>query len=263
MNFLYITLLVIIILLLIGFVFKIIKSVIKVVIFLAIIINILILVLGSMVYFDTKDFQNNFLGQSKKFLLVQDDRLAAGFSTTDFSDVNYYEEDNLKLYSQLINERNFEQLRGNDYKVFIMDMVSFEGALESNVSITDVGIILNRTEMNLLLGSENTRETLSMILYDGLAPEIKNDVSFTAFNQSMTEKLSTDANLRGILFTALFSRSLKDNYLSFLISGIRSKTITVYPETLMFSTIKYIPDFFITAALTNTVNNTAQEHGNA
>jgi len=182
------------------------KSIVKIVAFA---ILLLVILTGIGLYFgytDYMDIQKNFNTQPKLFLLQEKDRALAGLRIVSFEDPETIETltvEDLEIMSTHLANRDYEAILGHNYKAFIFKLQP----LIKEQSINFQGQTLEQ---------ENIRE----ILYSETTP--------------------TDMKTR--IFAGLFSKKMEEEGQLYLIKGVKSKDIRVYPETPLFKIAKYTPN---------------------
>lgn len=115
---------VIIFILAIFVILKIVKTIMKALIVITSITIIILIVFGIILAADISDFNRNFRYSSKMILLEDKGRIIAGV-TLDGGAADIPEED-LQKYSEQVNQKNYEEVIGRNYKLMILNIESIE-----------------------------------------------------------------------------------------------------------------------------------------
>jgi hypothetical protein len=196
-------------------------------------------VFGYLVIQDTKDFKNNFANSTNMFLVTDslnttESFLAGAILNPKDKEFKTIDAEMLASIEKDFNEGNIRTLNSEYYKIFVIDIESFDEVELYN--IMDQNVELTREEMKSIMLSEDAREELSRIMAE------KNGQTT---EEVMDNLAATSEEIKGYLLsyylTAVFNPS---NVVQFLIQ-LKSGNIRVYKETALFKAVKLIPSSLI------------------
>jgi hypothetical protein len=187
-----------------------------------------LIIVGLLVsgFFVLRDFQD-FTAHSadSKYYLRQGDNIVAGFTqpnaTGAFSLMGAAELNNA---TASFAKKDYPALKGSHYKAFIF---YFSGLQGNNLSINVAGNGFSGEFAVGLLNSDNPKAYLSQSLSQA-------EIS------SIEVKLNDSSELKSQFFMSYLASAMKADPL-FMIKGISSGSIKVYPETPMFFAIRIMP----------------------
>ncbi len=232
---------IVILFLVLGFALKKVKESLSILVLVFIIASILILSFGILVIMDARDFQTKINEAPKKYILVEDERVLTGASMKGGELPAPFSRDEFDAIRKAFSENDLEKIRGNDYKLFIFDILSFESLLSQDLAIPGLNISLSREEVIATLTEENGRSIVVKKIYGGLAADVRSQIVYEEFESGIRERLGEEDAFKAKMMGLLLDRMVGENYLGFLKEGIREGHIRVYPQTIMFSMIKYAP----------------------
>tara|TARA_Y100000294_G_scaffold167819_1_gene177379 strand:- start:42 stop:776 length:735 start_codon:yes stop_codon:yes gene_type:complete len=221
--------------------FKVVKQVLKLT-FLITILTIVVLGLFSyLVYQDMGDLKENFSFNDNLLILQNENQLLTGVKLnfekiSDFEELeafNSLSQDQINEYNPYYTNEEYDKILGDHYKILFIDYNTFQDIQEIEV--------LNKAYSNefvlQVLESQNPMELLT--------PKSLN--------------IKSSENIKPILFTMLLTEKIKLQKSTFLITEMKNKNIRVYPETITFKIIKYIPVDFMQDQLAKISEKVKQE----
>jgi hypothetical protein len=105
-----------------GIIFKILKSALGIVLF---IIAVILLLSSASIYRDVNNFRTKFNESSNIFLLMDQEILVAGFGQAK-EDFTFFDESMVAKYQRYVDRSMNEEMLGENYKIFFIDIVAFE-----------------------------------------------------------------------------------------------------------------------------------------
>lgn len=197
------------------------KKILQVIGFTLIIILLASFVTGFFLYRDIQDFKENFVIEEKLFLLGEEENYIAGF-TMGSNEIGVF------LNNEMIN--NYESLTNKEildenYKLLLFSEDSFENL--KRVYINDQEF--KKIEFFEVIESDNSLVDASRLM----------DLDKEEFKFMFD--VDDDSATRSLFFGIMVSEAIQQDS-SFVIKNIKSKTINIYPETILFRLIKFIPD---------------------
>ncbi|MFH1917383.1 MAG: hypothetical protein ABIJ21_09050 [Nanoarchaeota archaeon] len=234
----------IVVLVVLGVALKKLKDFLKVIVLVFIIFSIITLALSILIIMDAKEFQQRINDTSKKYILLEDDRLIAAMGIGN-AEPTYYGSEDIERFQAYYTEGTYEKIRQNDYKIFFFDMLSFQETMKSPLDLPGLNIALDEAELVTFMNSENGVEVISNKLYAGISAEAREQITYEDFHNELLGRIGSVEVFKAKVLDLLLDKAMSDDYLGFLKDGIRKGNIRIYPQTIMFSTIKLAPDAII------------------
>ncbi len=183
-------------------------------------------VFGYLVYRDATDFKDNFTISDNLLLLEDNGKILTGFVLHPGGEPSILTDQQLKDFTTYYNNNQYGNMIGSNYKMFIIKMSAFknEGTVNYN------GQQLDRKRLIDSLRSDNPADTF----LQGVPNAAQNDVA-------------DDATLKASFFVILYTNDLGTDPLN-IIFRYKEGNIIVYPETMMFKIIKYLPLDMVSSA---------------
>jgi hypothetical protein len=164
------------------------------------------------------DFKDNFGKAEKLFLLKGDNNVLTGFSMGDMTNaesMGYLDKGEIEG----MQNKGIESITGDAWKLFMVDMRAFDGI----------------NELSLNEETRLTRQDLEGIL--------KNDDISSLADVDIKEE-----EAKAGIFAFLISQAFSSDPL-FLLREYKEGNIIVYPETILFKTLKIIPPSLIESVM--------------
>ena len=208
---------VILIILVLFIAISIIKKLFKVAFILGIIFVILYFITQGAILNDFDKIKNVLPGSSVEVLLDNDGDIIAGF--TENKTIELLENKELVVATELYLEGKLKELKGNNYKLFII-------RIESLKEIEKIKI--NNKEV---LGEELIKFFIENVPIESITLE------------DITIELDIEGtNMKSALLAYLYEKELKPSKSPiFFFKNYKEKNIVVYPETIFFKFTKIIP----------------------
>ncbi len=220
-----ITLIVIIVVL--SLVFTLLKKLIKWFFIINILVVIVLVIFSYMVYTDAKQFQENFPDAEKLFLLDINNKIVAALSvTTQDEEPVAFSADQLPAYNK--------ELAEDYYRTFTVKLEAFD--FIETVEISDD--ILPASFIYELLESDD-----AISLYAQKKAEGVPGSSVELIKESIAERIADNTEFKSQLFGTLLGKAMEQKGPQFILEGLKSETISIYPETIIFKIIKKAPSF--------------------
>ena len=207
------------------FILKIVHNVIKAFFYTALLMFILFISLGYWVYNDTLDLKDHFINSSKIFLLEDKNGIIAGISVHQ-DEKEYITETIAEDYSNNIVNDDYNGILGDKYKLFVLNMDIFSRIETVNL----FGKEISKGDFFMIMESENPKVTLNNF--------------FSADDPVFTMTLAgskDDADVKSRVFSYISGRLISKDP-SLLLDSYREGDIVIYPETITFKLIKYMPN---------------------
>ncbi|MFC1647832.1 hypothetical protein ACFL1B_00370 [Nanoarchaeota archaeon] len=182
-------------------------------------IGMILLFVGFLVITDALDFRDNFSNSKSIFILADEDGYMTGV-VLNFNDLDR----GVEPYEDL-DDITENKAPDGYYKVFILTK---EMLKNSNISDIDIGV------------ADLTKEKLIDILYSEAPSELIAAETMGIEAREIEDIWGDNDRLRRDLFTYILVDVFGRDPMT-LIYGVKNGNIIIYPESLMFKTIKYIP----------------------
>ena len=137
-----------------------------------------------------------------------------------------------------IRQMTKKQILGDNYKLLIFK----ESAFEEVKSIEFSDKTLSRQKTFELINSDNTLQDAAEILI-GKSSATKEQV---IEQLNLEYGIDDESKLRTMLFASLIGKATENEEM-FIINKIKSADLEVYPQTVLFTAIKFMPDLLFTA----------------
>lgn len=199
-----------------------------------------------MVVKDANDFKNNF-GNSTSIVILRQSANSSNINSTDKflagirfnpekKDFDTMNKSDLAYAEKLYKEDKLTLLGADYYKVFIIELASFDEISLYNIS--DQNVELSKDEIKQVLVSDHARETLAEIISkkNGKAPA-----------EVLRSLEATDEKVKGYILSYYLSTIFNPSNLGEFMSQLKSDNIQVYHNTALFKAIKSIPQTLINA----------------
>lgn len=181
------------------------------------------------VYEDIQDIKENFQESSKKVIVADNGKVLTGFSLN--GRISFMADSQLDEYSSYLQKKDYKNILGSSYRlmVFDADIISEIDAQELSIN----GKSIDRNYAVAVLKADNP---FQMLKSKGITEK---DLSITK------EDTKNNAHVKAALFGIILANDILGPKDVLLLSGYKEGLITVYPETALFKTVKYLPLSFI------------------
>ncbi len=176
-------------------------------------------VFGFLVYRDATDFKNKFTVSDNLLLLEDNGKILTGFVLHPGGEPSILTDQQLRDFTGYYNNNQYQNMIGSNYKMFIIKMSAFktEGTVEYDGQ---------QLERKRLIDSLRSDDPVGTFLQDVPGPARNN--------------LADSATLKVSFFVILYTNDFGTDPLKIVFS-YKEGNIIIYPETMMFKIIKYIP----------------------
>lgn len=223
---------------LVVLIIKLIKNTIKAIIIIISILLILLIIGTCFVYSDVNDFKQNFPTIPSLYLLEKNDQIVAGiygiFSEEELPSLA--SEEQLTSYQNSFQENDLEEIKGDYYKVFIINSNAFDSITE--IKTADI-TLSKETIFNFLDSSTPVDDFLAL----KNIPREQRDEALASLN------VKNDAEFKSLLFTLLFGTLIQEQGPLFIFTQYKQGNIIIYPKTTIFMLIKKVPSSLLNKLL--------------
>jgi energy-coupling factor transporter transmembrane protein EcfT len=206
---------------------------------------------GYLVVKDANNFKNNF-GNTTSMVIVQETNTTANNGTflagvtfnpktKEFSSMSKKDLTNAQA---LYNKGQISTLGTNYYKVFIVQLKSFDEISLYNIS--DQNVELSKDEIKQVMLSDNARVELATIIAKKNGQNV-NDV--------LNKLSATNEGVKGYLLSYYLTTVFNPSNIGEFLSQLKNDNIKVYENTALFKAIKFVPQSLINIASNKQVTN--------
>jgi len=198
---------------------------------------IILVFLTILVYRDVKDLKTGFVDNNNTFFLYENNRLYSAITlkplkniTLGLDSFTYFTKDDLDAFEEDLIKKNYDALLASSYRVFIIKP-----------------IVLNQPYNISLLIDMNEGDLLNMLLSDDpfmvLAKKTKENINMSeeTLKASFEGIYESEEQIKGYIFAALLANYFQNQKPGDFISNIKKDRIIIYPESISFKVIKYLP----------------------
>ena len=208
--------------------FTIVKKLMKIFFLLFFILFAFSAISGYFLVKDMQDLSQNFGTGSKIALLVDDEKVLSGFVLQDKA--LFLDENALAGMQQDYINRDFEALKGENYKLFIVNVETFSELPQDTVMINDKPV-----EKSFLVEALQSNDPKAALSNEGV---IAKDIEST---EKKLPSIADDAGqLKSALFAMLFAKEVMQKPM-FLFDQFKKGNILIYKETIVFKAIRVFP----------------------
>lgn len=198
---------------------------------------VLIAFLAIMVYKDTNDLKTGFLEYNNAFLLYENNNLYAAIilkplknATLSIDSFDYFTKEELDQGEEDLNNKNYSALIGDNYRLFMLKPV----VLNKNYTI-DLKVKLDQGDLINILMSPDPYKVLAGKMESSLR------MDSALIKKGLMEFYGEEEKIKGYLFAALLANYFQQQKPGELVTNIKEGRIMVYPESISFKVMKYLP----------------------
>jgi hypothetical protein len=201
---------------------------------------IIILILGILtvlVYKDMNALRQGFAENNNTFFLYENNKLYTAITMGPITNLslsldsfNYFTKEQISQGEAELNSKNYAALLKDNYRIFLIKP-----------------IVLNKPYTINILIELNEGDLLNMIMSDdplmAFAEKTKDKYNLGAevLKETFQETYGTDDKIKGYLFAAMLANYFQKQEPGELVKNFKEGKIQVYPETISFKIIRYLP----------------------
>jgi len=216
-------------------------DILKIISIIGLILTIIISIFGFVALKDAMEFKEKFPVEPNLFLLVDNTDILAGAKNLMHEDdpIPITSEEKT-VFQQFIDNNDYESLIGRNYKVFLVQMSTFDKAPEGEIG--DTGF--TKKQAIEALEEDSTKDWfIDMSLEKMDIPEELRDRAREQLEEEAFEEEAPDEEaLRSNMFFLLLAAISETEGPTFIIKEYQAENIDVYPETILFKFIKIVPE---------------------
>jgi hypothetical protein len=180
--------------------FKLIKNIVKTLMSFALIVVVISLVVGAIMFIDTRNFVNGIKNKENIFLL-NDDGFVSGFILSEMNKTTSISNRDLGKFDDYYEESKYDHILEDKYKFFIFELDSLTAGKDDQMYVD---------------------------FLKGIATEFEVEGDYDHITDPKT-----------VAFIALVINNVKDDPL-YLVNSYKQGNLTIYPESATFKLIKMI-----------------------
>jgi len=208
-------------------IFKIVKTILKTILIILILSFLVTAIFGFFTYQDSVELKDNLETKPKLMLLQDNEKIIAGFVTTDFEKKpEFLAISQITEYQNSFKKDDYKKMLGDNYKMFIIDINAFDFDDE------ELDFIGKKVSKNILYSVLKSNDPITLY-------KSKTNVDPALYG------ISDHIEFKSQVFAVLFNEVIEKSGQFFIFSEYKEKNIIVYPETAVFKFIKLIPTSFI------------------
>ncbi|KYK24440.1 hypothetical protein AYK26_06745 [Euryarchaeota archaeon SM23-78] len=230
-------LLILLAVLIIHFVTKFLGKGFKIVTRIMLLIIVLLVILTLLVYKDMNDLRKGFEKNNNTFYLYENNQLYTAVTLKPITNTNltvdsfnYFEKEELDRVEQELNNKNYKELLKNNYKLIIISPSIINKPYSLNL-----GVELNQYDLLSIIKSKDPFQVLAE------KTQAAHGMSVEDLKRGLGYIYGSEESLKGYLFAGLLANYFQLQKPGELVSNVKEKKLMIYPESISFKVIKYMP----------------------
>ncbi|MBW2991269.1 hypothetical protein KY348_06220 [Candidatus Woesearchaeota archaeon] len=219
------------------FVTKFLSKTFKIITKIFVLLIIIFVVLTLLVYKDMGELRRGFVEQNNTFYLYDNNQLYTAVTLKPMTSANltidsftYFTQEDIIKAEEKLNKENYKDLLLNNYRIFVLkpDILDKPYTLKLGAELDEKDLLnIIMSKESFLVLAEKTKSTYNISIED--------------LKKSFEEHYGSEEKVRGYLFAALLTNYFKTQEAGGLVSNVKSNQLKVFPETISFKVIKYLP----------------------
>jgi hypothetical protein len=200
-------------------------------------IIIVLVILTVLVYNDMTDLRKGFAANNNTFLLYENNQLYSAITLKPMTSINlsmdsfsFFTKEELASAEAELNNKSYDALLTNNFRVFILKPIILNKPYKINL-----GIELNEGDLLEIIMSDKPFTVLAT------KANTTYHVNVAELAKGFEEIYGSEEKLKGYLFGALLANYFQFQTPGELVKNIKEKRIMIYPETISFKIISYLP----------------------
>lgn len=206
-----------------------------------IVVIIALVFMTYLVYKDVNDLKNGFKDNNNTFFLYEEDSLYAGVILKPLGQLiitldafDFYTPEQMEMLREYFADNDYKKMLNNSKRLFFFTPTAINKSFK-----VDIGVELDEADMlEVLKSNQPFREVANKIAKQGSSSESS---SAAVIIEGLKEVYGDEEKLKGEIFAAMIGNYFQKQKPRELIRHIRSKELMVYPESISFKLIRYIP----------------------
>ncbi|MBU0536794.1 MAG: hypothetical protein KKE20_07535 [Nanoarchaeota archaeon] len=215
------------------------RQILKIISLTGLILAVIISIFGFIALKDASEFKEKFPTEPNLFLLVEDGDILAGANNLMHENKpTPITSEEKAVFQQIIDDKDFKDLIGKNYKVFIVGMDAFKTLPEGEIA--DSGF--TKSEAEEALRQDDIKEWyIDWVLEKADVPEEMIDDA----RDQLRMEMPPEEEIRATMFFLLLAGMSEKQGATFIIREYQTENIDVYPETILFRFVKIVPESFL------------------
>jgi hypothetical protein len=200
---------------------------------------VVLALLTTLAYRDMESLKQGFQGGNNTFMLYENEELYTGIILKPMTNITltidsfgYFTTEEIGKTEEALNNKSYETLLNKSSRLFIFKPVTMNKPYTLNLGPE---ISLNEGDLLNIIMSEDPYKTLAKKLDENY------DASEKSLQKTFESLYGDEQKFKGYLFAALLSNYFTHQKPGDLVKSFQKKEITVYPETISFKILKYLP----------------------
>jgi len=197
----------------------------------------ILVLLTVLVYKDMTELRRGFITGNNTFFLYENNQLYTAVTLKPMTSTNlsinsfdYFTKEGIRTAEQELNNKNYEVLLRNNYRIFIIN----PGLLNKSYSI-NLGIKLDEKDLLSIMMSNDSFRIMAMKTQEHY------NLSIEDIKKGFENSYGSEEKLRGYLFAGLLINYFRKQEPGELTNNIKDDKLRVYPQSISFKIIKYLP----------------------
>jgi energy-coupling factor transporter transmembrane protein EcfT len=193
----------------------------------------------AFVYRDMESLKKGFQHENNTFMLYENEKLYSaiilkplGNITLSLDNFGYFKEEDIDGMEEALNSNDYKALLSKSARLFIFKPIAMNKPYN-----LDLGPEIRLSEGDLLniIMNDNPYDVLAKKLDDDY------DMSERSLESTFESLFGNKEKFKGYLFAAMLSNYLLHEKPGELVNSFKKKEIIVYPDTISFKLIRYLP----------------------
>ena len=198
---------------------------------------VIMMVLTLLVYKDMNELRNGFAEQNNTFLLYDDNKIYTAITlkpllsnNLNIESFSYFNKLDIEEAEKNLNEENYDAVLKNNYKILIIKPSVLNKSYKIKLSIE-----IDQDDLIELIKSDIPFKVLAYKVAE------EHNVSVPELELGFKQAYGSQEKFKGYLFAALLSNYLQKQNPGDLVDNLKEKNIIVYPESISFKVVRYLP----------------------
>ncbi|MBN2052800.1 hypothetical protein JW756_04825 [Candidatus Woesearchaeota archaeon] len=213
---------------------------IKLVVHIMLFVIVVLIILTVIVYKDMTEIKQSFNTRNNTFLLYENNQLYTAVTLKPLVSTNlnlesflYFTKYEMDGMRESMNKKNYQAIlesQAHNYKVFIIKPIILNKPYK-----LDLGVELDQNDLLNIIMSNDSFKALAEKTNDTYG------LSVGDVQRGLVDLYGSREKLKGYLLAGLLANYFQSQQPGELVQGIKEKSMIVYPESISFKVIKYMP----------------------
>ncbi len=201
------------------------------------IVILVLVILTALVFKDMNELRKGFANNSNTFFLYENGNLYTALTlkplannTISMDSFEHFTKEELAKTEEELNNKTYAALLANNYRIFI-----FKPIVLNKPYTLDLGIKLSEGDLLEIIMSNEPFKVLAK------KTNVTYNLGIDIVAKGLSDMYGGDEKIKAYLFAALLANYFQHQTPGELTMNIRQKRIMIYPETITFKIIQYVP----------------------